>query len=315
MRGQHAAHQYRPVWRNTSQRGPMDAGGGKVVAMKVTQRWGLGAVICTIVLAYGCDNARARVSMNEGNKFFKVQKYDQALQEYRKVVAIDRTHWDANYQIAMSYLAMYNPASQDLEIRDKAIASLEQLMKLDPPDEETQEKVHQYYLSLLTAASEREKAVTFLQAQLQKKPKDVEIIRQLATLEGRTGNHEEALRYYEQAAQLAPQDKTSWYTIGVVCWERADKTGVTMTPEDRDAVIRRGLDALDRALKLDPEYFEALTYVNLLYRQQALMLAEQGKHAEAAAATAEADRVRDRAVAIRKKQQQQEQTPAGTAAS
>src|SRR5215510_12669053 len=48
-----------------------------------------------------------------GDEMYSSQKYELALEEYQKVIVADPTHWQANYRIAMSYLALYHPGSTE----------------------------------------------------------------------------------------------------------------------------------------------------------------------------------------------------------
>jgi tetratricopeptide (TPR) repeat protein len=87
-------------------------------------RW-TAAVLGILIVAssVSCKTVRTRVWMNEGNKLYRAQKYDEAVEFYKKIVAIDPQHWTANYLIAMSYTALYHPGSEhekDKEYADKA---------------------------------------------------------------------------------------------------------------------------------------------------------------------------------------------------
>jgi hypothetical protein len=100
---------------------------------------------------------------------------------------------------------------------------------------------------------------------------------------------------------MDPKTKTNWYTVAVLCWERSNKMGMTVTPEERTAIIQHGIESIDKALAIDPEYTEALAYKNLLYREKADALSKAGKDAEAQAAFAESLRLRDQAIQLMQK--------------
>src|SRR5262245_12738604 len=109
----------------------------------------LGILVLLVALAgtARCNTIRERVLLNNGHKLFKAQKYEEAIEEYKKILAFDKDNWAANYQIAMSYLAMYHPGSthpKDLEYADKAMAGYEALMKLQAPRPEIAQKVEDY---------------------------------------------------------------------------------------------------------------------------------------------------------------------------
>src|SRR5207249_3315167 len=110
-----------------------------------------------------------------------------------------------------------------------------------------------------------------------------------------------ALKYYEKRAEVEPTAKEAWYTIGVVCWEQVHKLGPTLSDEERSTTIARGVKAMEKALALDPNYFDALVYAGLLYREKASVLSAQQKAEEAGAAFTTAEEFRQRAEVIGKK--------------
>ena len=120
------------------------------------------AVLAGTILASGvsCTSIRTRVWMNEGNKLYKAQRYDEAVEFYKKIIAIDPGNWTANYLIAMSYTALYHPGSEhekDKEYVDKATQTFEKLMGMQAPDKDTEDRVRNYYVALLLAASKTDK--------------------------------------------------------------------------------------------------------------------------------------------------------------
>jgi tetratricopeptide (TPR) repeat protein len=262
------------------------------------------ATMLAVLAAGGCGVVADRQRMNKANKLFAAKKYDQAIPEYQKIVKSDPDNWMANYYLAMSWMAQFHPQSNhpmDAEIKKQAVASLEKLMTLEPPSPEDMDKVETYYLSLLTSAGDNEQAIAFLAKQLQKEPDNKDIMSQLAQLHAKVGNFDESLNWYEKIAQMDPKTKTNWYTVAVLCWERSNKAGMTISPEERTAIIQHGIESIDKALAIDPEYTEALAYKNLLYREKADALSKAGKDAEAQAAFAESLRLRDEAIRLMQK--------------
>jgi hypothetical protein len=67
---------------------------------------------------------------------------------------------------------------------------------------------------------------------------------------------------------------------------------------ERMMIIERGKRALDRAIAMRKDYFEAMVYLSLLYRQQAPLEADPAKQQELVAT---ANKIRDDAVAIVRK--------------
>jgi hypothetical protein len=74
--------------------------------------------------------------------------------------------------------------------------------------------------------------------------------------------------------------------------------------------VTEGLDALDKALKLRPEYEDAMAYMNLLYRRKADI--ECGNPQAHTADLKMADQWSDKTMAVRKeKAEKAQQQPAG----
>jgi tetratricopeptide (TPR) repeat protein len=267
-------------------------------------------VLAVLVGGSSCGVIKERQQMDRANKLFAAKKYDQAIPIYETILKRDANNWDANYKLAMSWMAQFHPASthpMDQEFKTKGVAALEKLMTLTPPSPEDMAKVENYYLSLLTSAGDNDKAIAFLEKKIQKAPNDKDLMSQLATLQAKSGNFDESLKWYEKIAELDPKTKTNWYTVAVLCWERSNKMGLTITPDERTAIIQHGIDSIDKALAIDPEYTEAIAYKNLLFREKADALSKAGKDKEAQEAFAESLRLRDQAMQLMQKKKAEAQ--------
>jgi len=262
-------------------------------------------VLVVLVTAPGCDALRERFALKKGNEFYTQQKYEKAAEEYAKILALEPDDWDGNYLSAISYLAMYHPGSthpKDKEYAAKAIAGFEKCMSLDAPSKEVATKVEEFYLSLLVSTGEFAKASEYLEAKLEADPGNATLMVQLAQLYAKSGDFENALKYFEMRAEAEPDSKEAWYTVGVVCWERSYRGGPAVSNEERGRVIEKGTAALERALSLEPNYFDALSYINLIYREKAKMLAELGDLEEAQVAYQTAEGYMKQAIEVREKQ-------------
>ncbi len=259
-------------------------------------------VACWLILSLGCESAKIRIHLNDGSRLYKAHKFEEAIAEYQKILRIAPDHWNANYLTAISYMALYHPGSThptDLEFASRAIAAFEKTMKLEAPNTEERDKVRTYYLGLLTTTNRTDAAVAYLEQLLEEDPKDQDVLSQLASLYARKGDFENAVRLFEKRAQDAQGDKEAWYSLGVLYWERSNKGAAVLPIEERAAVIEKGIAAFDRALEIDPRYFEALSYINLIYREKAQVLSAEGKHVEAQEAFQTAENYRAKAMEIR----------------
>lgn len=266
-------------------------------------------VTASAVVTAGCGELKTRLTLNKANELYTAQKYEEAIQEYQKILAYDADNWMANYLIAMSYVALYRPGStheKDVRYSKSGISQLEKLLKLTPPSKEEGEKIESYYLSMLTAAGDNAKAIEYLEGKFSKSPQDAVLAAKIGDLALKSGDVEKALLYLQKRADLQPDNKEAWYTIGVACWARSYHGGVMVSNEERNQLIENGMRALDKALAIDPEYFDALSYTNLLYRERMKALVAEGKNAEAQEAYLKAEEYLKKAIEVRKKQNAQQ---------
>ncbi|HEX4824548.1 MAG TPA: hypothetical protein VFV19_09550 [Candidatus Polarisedimenticolaceae bacterium] len=274
--------------------------------MTTSRGWLACTVAATVlVAASACSNMTEHKLQKEANALFTAQKYDEAILKYQEIVKINPSNWDANYDMAISYLALYHPGSEhpkDKEYAEKGLAAFEKTLTLTPPSTEVLEKTEKYYLSFLDSAGEKDKAIAYLVKQLEKRPNDLVLINQIATMYQKNGDFTKALEYFEKRANMDSTNKEAWYTLGVNCWARSYHGGLAVSQEEREQVVDKGIQALDKALAIDPNYFDALSYINLIYREKAKALAAVGKNAEAGQAYAKADEYQKKALDIRKQQ-------------
>ena len=257
--------------------------------------------------------------MGEGNKLYKGQKYEEASVYYQKIVAMDPTGWPANYQIAMCYLAMYHPGSthpKDIEYAEKSVTALERLLQLKAPDPETAEKIRNFYVGVLQSSDKMDKVVAYFSELLKKDPTNGMIMAQVAQLYAKKGDFPNALIWFEKRCVAEPRNKEAWYTVGVVCWERSYRGGTSVSDEERGQLIDKGMAALDKAMAIDPNYFEALAYVKLMWLEKYKLAKAQGKEDDARAAYQKADELQKQLMELNKlRKAQQAQTAAPSPAT
>lgn len=261
------------------------------------------AFIVLLVAATGCEGLKIRMLMNEGHRKYKAHEYNAAIESYKKILVLEPDDWDANYYIAVSHLALYHPGSthaKDIAAAEGSIQHLEKLLKMNPPSEEKAALVRKYYISLLIAADKSDKAIEYLENELRKNPGDTTNLSQIAQLYAKKGDFPNALKYFEKVAQTK-NAKEDWYTVGVVCWERSFR-GKDVNDTERSELAKKGLEAIEKALKLDPEYVDAILYKNLLFREQAKVLGNAGNAEEAYRLTMQAQSLLEKAMVLRKKQ-------------
>jgi tetratricopeptide (TPR) repeat protein len=275
--------------------------------MNVNRVWLAVPLVAAIALGPGCEGFKERIFLKKANELYTAQKYEEAIAQYDELLKLNPKSWDGNYLKSVSYLALYHPGSEhpkDKEYAEKGLASFEKTLELTPRSPEEREKTERFYLSFLDSTGDKDKAIAYLEKQLSTRPNDLALINQIATLYQKKGDFPKALEYFEKRANIDPGNKETWYTLGVNCWARSyhGSKEKTVSQEEREAVVQKGIEALDKALAIDPNYFEALSYINLLYREKSQALSAVGKNAEAGEAYAKAEEYMKKAVEIRKAQ-------------
>jgi hypothetical protein len=84
----------------------------------------------------------------------------------------------------------------------------------------------------------------------------------------RQGDFAKTIDALERAAALEPNNPEGYHRVATFYWEKANKDFRLSAAEKRDYIMK-GLAMEDKALQLNPEYMEAMTYKNILLRMQA----------------------------------------------
>ncbi len=224
---------------------------------RITQS--LGAVLLLVLLmgAMGCNTLKARSDLNKGVQAYKNAKYDQAIQYFKEAVSLDPGLVNARLYLATAYAQQFVPGVDSPDNNKSAEAAIDQyqeVLKLHPGREQEINSL---------------KGIAYLYLQMKK--------------------FDQAKEYYRKALQMDPNDAELYYSIAVIDWTQVyqprmqlwAEQGLKPTEElksekacqklkDTNAdKINEGLQALDKAVKLRPEYPDAMAYLNLLYREKA----------------------------------------------
>jgi TonB family protein len=109
----------------------------------------------------------------------------------------------------------------------------------------------------------------------------------------RLGRTDDAVTLVERLAAGDAADKSRQLMVATYYWELLSK-GSALSPQQSSAFMKKGIDACDRALALDPDYADAMIYKNLLLRLQANAVDASSRQA----LLAEADALRARAAEL-----------------
>ena len=267
------------------------------------------AVAALFILAAGvsgCNKLRARDLLNKGVAAFKEAQFDRAVENFKEAKELDPDLLNARLYLATAYASQYIPGAPSEENKrhgEEAIAE---------------------YKSVLEKIPDNLNAIDGLAS----------ILYQMAGQPFDQKKFEESKAYHQKHISLKPQDPSPYYSIGVIDWAiayrgntemRADynkahinkqvKDTDPLPPDVRTAYTQKygplvddGIATLQQAIKINPEYDDAMTYLNLLYRRKADMVESS---AERDGLTKQADDLLDKVKEIKQKRAEQaEQKPA-----
>ena len=226
----------------------------------------LGLLAGGLLCGSGCEQIEARSLAKEGNTLYKAGRFPQALAKFQRAALLDPDFPTIQLHLGYTNLALFTAQGSDPDA-DKyarqAAAGFRRYMKLKPGDE----RGARFYLQTLMDSGRNSEALQFLRRQHAKNPRDVKVVASLGALASKTGHFDEALKWYEKRADLLPGEAKARYMVGTLCWRHLYKNQ-TVSAARRVQLADRGVTALQLAVKMQPEYAEAVIYLNLLYRER-----------------------------------------------
>lgn len=257
---------------------------------------GVAVLLLGALALSGCNKIKARQEIKKGNEFFKATQYQAALANYQEALRLDPGEARLHKFIGETYMALYQPGSKhpkDLEFANKAIQELQTYLKDYPNDK----KVREFLVSMYLAMDRFDDAIGFYQELLRTNPSDSKAMTSLAAMYFKKGDFQQGLEWEKKRATLEPNNPEPWVMVGVQAWDRSYHYP-DMDPATRAKIVSDGMESLEKALKIKADNFDALTYMNLLFREKAKMEPDEAKKQEYVAA---ADKYREQALELRKK--------------
>jgi tetratricopeptide (TPR) repeat protein len=238
-------------------------------------------------LANSYDNlykpSRAGEAENDGY----IQK---AIENYQKAVELDPN--PEMKKLALKWLVAVYGADK-LNDPSKAEPVVQQMIQVDPSDPVNYAALSKIYED----AGRYDEAEAALLKSLDAKPNDPLVYQQIAGFYNRQGDFPKTMENLHKAAELEPNNPLGFYTLATYYEEKVRKD-FRITPAQKKEYIQKGIEASDRAIALNTDYAEALTYKNILLRHQMRIEPDRAKQLEL---EKEADRLRSRATELLKK--------------
>ena len=231
------------------------------------------------------QNLQYRDVLNKGVQAFKKQQFDKAIEDFDKALTLNPSSDIARLYLGTTYAQLVVP--DDLSAK-----------------------------SLKNAQA----AIALFQVVLAKKPSDVNTLKQIAAVYYAIQEYEQAKEFQLRVVAQDPADVEAEYTIGVIDWQQSyrnankilgdaglkddglgnaikDESSCHKLQDANTELVRDGTERLERAINLRPGYFDAMAYLNLMYRRKADLecIDEPGRKADVELA----EQWRQRAIALR----------------
>jgi len=220
-----------------------------------------------VLAGTGCDKLKSRDQLNRGVQAYRSAKYADAVEYFKTAVNLDPANLNGRLYLATAYMTQYIPGAESPENLQLAKQAKEEFMKVlerDPNDK----------TALASLAS-----LSYQQAQ------------GMPDLEQKLKKLDEAKEWYLKLIAADPQNKEGFYSLAVIDWVKwyaawmKSRADLGMKPEEPgpikdkkvkadlkdqySAVIEDGIKNLQKALDIDPNYDDAMAYMNLLIRERA----------------------------------------------
>lgn len=240
--------------------------------------------------------------------FYLANSYDNMYRPTRKGEPANDQYLDkaiANYKLAgekisndpkmkglsLQYLvATYGP--EKLNDPTQAEPVVKSMIDLDPADPTNYFALAKIYED----SGEYEIAEqTFLKAK-DAKPNDPAVYLQLAGYYSRQGNFDKTIESLKERIRVEPNNPEAYYTMSTYYWDEAYRDFRLNDKQKLDYVLA-GLQSVNKAIEIKPDYMEAIAYKNLLLRLQANLEKDPAKQQQL---LREADTLRDKATELRK---------------
>ncbi len=205
----------------------------------------------------GCQKLQARDNLNKGVRAFREANYPSAVDFFKLAIELDPELVNAELYLATAYSQQFIPGALSEENRrhaDMAIETFENVLTRDGVN--------------------------------------VSAIAGLASIYQNTNELDKARDFYLQQAQITPDNPVANYSVGSLNWMIVFDKTIERPVEELSNLIEEGQQYLDKALALDENYEDAMSYKNLLYRQAAELIVADPEAEDQDAAEAEAEEQR-----------------------
>ncbi|MGA8012542.1 MAG: tetratricopeptide repeat protein [Candidatus Acidiferrales bacterium] len=216
----------------------------------------------------GDPRAQARDYLNKGVQAYKEARFDDAIEDFKRAKELDPWLTNARLYLATAYASQYIPGApspSNLQNGELAAREFKEVLEKDPNNLSAIDGVGSILYKMSTSPFDPAKLM-------------------------------ESKSYHQRHIAIAPDDPEPYYWIGVIDWSLCYRTNRNLRDEynraakfplkenaplttalaekfaqEYGAILEEGTAGLKNAIRLKPDYIDAMAYLNLLYRQKADM--------------------------------------------
>lgn len=233
-------------------------------------------VVLGVVSLSGCgviDKLKARDELNKGVRAYKGGNFEGSIEHFRAAIEADPTLLNARVYLATAYANQFvpgAPSEENKQVGDAAISEFEKVLERDPGNITALSYIAQIYFGMAAAAgSEKDRWDDAIEL------------------------FDKSKQYRRRLIEVDQQNPEHYYSMGVINWTLAYRPRMVKKQElrlradeplprrEREAlveqngqVVEEGIDVLQKALDLNPQYLDAIAYLNLMYREKAELTAD-----------------------------------------
>jgi tetratricopeptide (TPR) repeat protein len=220
-------------------------------------------ILLALVFATGCNKLKARDELNKGVRAYKGGDFETAIEHFQRANDLDPTLLNARIYLATAYATQFvpgAPSEKNKELGEQAIREFEKVLEIDRGNVTALAYIAQLYFGMAGAADWEEARELFAKSK----------------------------EYRRRLIEVEPTNPEHYYSIGVIDWTLAYRPRMQMKrdlgrrpdeplparnrrdlAEQNTAVVEEGIEALQKAVKLNDKYLDAIAYLNLMYREKA----------------------------------------------
>ncbi|HEV2386682.1 MAG TPA: hypothetical protein VGS20_05445 [Candidatus Acidoferrales bacterium] len=225
----------------------------------------------------GCNKLKARDLLNQGIEAYKVAQFDQSEEDFKQAAELDPKLINARVYLATAYASQYvpgGPTPENVRHGQQAIIEFNKVLEQDPSN-----------LSALDGIGS--------------------VLYQMASNPFDAAKLEDSKQYHEKHIQIRPGDPQPYYWVAVIDWTLAHHANSDLRHNFNDSlatakrrrpakplgeedplpqnlrqqfatrygqIVDEGITECKKAIDINPDYADAMAYLNLLDRQKADMV-------------------------------------------